>query len=94
MGVGRGEPPEGGGSRFHAQDGGGGCGREASFQREPEGTRRDSPDDRAGLERKEMTLCILQLPSQEGIWRCVTGWPSTKKEGEWYEDKEVKHERE
>ena len=28
------------------------------------------------------TLCIMQV--REGLWRAVTGWPSTRRECEWY----------
>lgn len=28
------------------------------------------------------TFCVLE--AQDGVWRTVTGWPSTKGEREWY----------
>lgn len=28
------------------------------------------------------TFCVLEV--LDGLWRTVTGWPSTKKEREWY----------
>ena len=28
------------------------------------------------------TFCVLEI--QEGLWRAVTGWPSTGKEETWY----------
>lgn len=29
------------------------------------------------------TLCVMCV--YEDVWRCVTGWPSTRRESEWYE---------
>lgn len=30
------------------------------------------------------TICIVELPSQRGLWRAITGWPSEDSEKEWY----------
>lgn len=33
---------------------------------------------------RRWTFCILEV--KDGLWRTVTGWPSTSKESSWYDD--------
>jgi len=38
------------------------------------------------------TLCVMHV--YEDVWRCVTGWPSTPRETEWYGSAKRPGERE
>lgn len=38
------------------------------------------------------TLCVMYV--YEDVWRCVTGWPSTRRESEWYGSAQEPGERE
>jgi len=40
---------------------------------------------------RRWTFCILQV--REGLWRTITGWPSTKTEGAWYDQEERNDEQ-
>ena len=35
--------------------------------------------------QKMWTVCIVEMPYQQGLWLAITGWPSELPEKEWYQ---------